>query len=176
MDQADEFTAYVQGAWGRLFRTAYALTGSVDAADELLQSCLVKVYVHWRKVRRTEHRDAYVRRMLVNQSTSTWRRASHRREVLTEDPWRGRSVPQVSEPDLDDELWTHLLELPERQRAVLVLRYYEGLSEREIADSLGIAPGTVKSLASAAMTKLRTRLAAARTTPTPLGDDAGDQR
>ncbi|TYL55216.1 SigE family RNA polymerase sigma factor [Nocardioides sp. BGMRC 2183] len=187
MDLAEEFTAYVETAWSRLFRTAYALTGSVDAADDLLQASLVKVFANWRKVRRAEHPDAYVRRIVVNQATSTWRRASTRREVLTDDPWRGAAVPAASAPDHDDELWMLVLQLPERQRAVLVLRYYEDLSEREIADSLGIAPGTVKSLASAAMTKLRGALAEtapARTTssettrrdPRDPRDERGEQQ
>ena len=161
---ADDYTEYVEAAWPRLFRTAYALTGDVNRADELLQSTLVKVYVNWRKVVRAEAPDAYVRRIMVNEGTSFWRSRRHRREVLTAEPrtdlhsLRGGGAPEA-DFDTSDELWHLVQALPSRQRAVVVLRYYEDLTERETADVLGIAQGTVKSLCSAAMTKLRGGLA-----------------
>lgn len=158
----EDYTAYVQGAWPRLFRTAYALTGDVTSADDLLQATLVKVYVHWRKVQRADAPDAYVRRIMANQATSAWRSRGRRPEVLTPEPRPDTGhEPGGFDGDLatSDELWRLVHTLPTRQRAVVVLRYYEDLSEREIADVLGIAPGTVKSLASAAMAKLRDRLA-----------------
>jgi len=155
----EDFTAYVQGSWARMFRTAYALTGDVGEAEDLLQRTLVKTFVHWKKVARAEAPDSYVRRMMVNDATSSWRVSLRRREVLTSD------VPErAGDADFDallatsDELWRHVQQLPPRQRAVLVLRFYEDLSEREIAGLLGIAPGTVKSLSSAAITKLRDHL------------------
>ena len=166
----EDYTAYVEGAWQRLFRTAYALTGDVPAAEELLQSTLVKVYVSWRRVARADSRDAYVRRVMVNQAASGWRSRRRRDEVLTAEP---RPVDGVG-PSFDanlatsDELWGLVQGLPPRQRAVVVLRYYEDLSEREIGSVLGIAPGTVKSLASAAMTKLRAEMQRTSTT-TPGG-------
>jgi RNA polymerase sigma-70 factor (sigma-E family) len=157
----DDYTAYVEGAWPRLFRTAYALTGDVAAADDLLQATLVKVYVHWRKVRRADAPDAYVRRIMVNQAASTWRSRGRRPEVLTPEPRPEAMAGPAFDRDLaeQDALWRVVQTLPPRQRAVVVLRYYEDLSEREISEVLGIAPGTVKSLASAAMAKLRERLA-----------------
>jgi RNA polymerase sigma-70 factor (sigma-E family) len=158
---SEEYTAYVEGAWPRLFRTAYALTGDVSSADDLLQGTLVKVYVHWRRVLRADSPDAYVRRMMVNQAASTWRARRNRPEVLTAEPRpEAPSGGAGFDGDLaaSDAVWRVVQGLPARQRAVVVLRYYEDLSEREIADVLGIAPGTVKSLASAAMTKLRDRL------------------
>jgi RNA polymerase sigma-70 factor (sigma-E family) len=157
----DEFTAYVSHAWPRLFRTAYALTADVSAADELLQATLVKVYLHWSKVARAESPDAYVRRMMINQSASAWRSLARRNEVLSDQP-EGRGDPG---DDFDeavavrDELWRGIQRLPVRQRAIVFLRYFEGLSEAEIAATLDIAPGTVKSQASAALGKLRGTLA-----------------
>jgi len=162
----EDYTAYVEGAWPRLFRTAYALTGDVSSADDLLQATLVKVYVHWRKVLRADSPDAYVRRIMVNQAASTWRSRGRRREVLASEPRPETANDPGFDGDLatSDELWQLVHTLPPRQRAVVVLRYYEDLSEREIADVLGIAAGTVKGLASAAMSKLRDRLTDTTTT------------
>jgi RNA polymerase sigma-70 factor (sigma-E family) len=152
----DEYTAYVTAAWPRLFRTAYALTGHPTLADDLLQATLVKLFVSWRRVSRADSVDAYVRTVMVNLARSTWRSQARRRELLTGEP-----VPQPARAGFEstlvesDRLWREIQELPARQRAVVVLRYYEDLSEREIATVLGVAPGTVKSLASAAVRKLR---------------------
>lgn len=142
--------------WPRLFRTAYALTGSIDVAEELVQDALVQLFVHWRKVQQADSREAYARRVVVNLATSRWRSRSRRREVLVPDAGADRSVAGFEHEVAESEsLWTAIQALPPRQRAVVVLRYYEDLSERQIADVLAIAPGTVKSLGSAAMTKLR---------------------
>lgn len=153
----DDFTSYVEQSWGRLFRTAYALVGDVQEADELLQSTLVKVYVSWRRVERAETPDAYVRRIMINQASTHWRaekRRRHAREPLRE------SRDEVSEPGTHlaerDAMWELVRSLPPRQRAIVVLRYYEDLTELEIAEALKIAPGTVKSQANAAIAKLRT--------------------
>jgi RNA polymerase sigma-70 factor (sigma-E family) len=168
----DDFTAYVEGAWPRLFRTAYALTGDVASADDLLQATLVKVYVHWRKVLRADSPDAYVRRIMVNQAASTWRSRGRRPEVLSPEPRPEAEGGATFDGDLADQdaVWRVVHALPPRQRAVVVLRFYEDLSEREISDVLGIAPGTVKSLASAAMTKLRERLAGTSNVTTAGGN------
>ncbi len=162
----DDYTAYVEGSWQRLFRTAFALTGDVRQAEELLQSTLVKVFVSWRKVSRADSRDAYVRRVMVNQATSGWRSRRNRAEVLSPEPRRADDAVPSFDTDLatSDELWGLVQGLPARQRAVVVLRYYEDLSEREIGSVLGIAPGTVKSLAHAAMAKLRAQMSQKSTT------------
>lgn len=154
----EDYTAYVEESWTRLFRTAYALTGDVTAADDLMQATLVKVFVSWRKVRKADSVDAYVRRVMVNHAASTWRSRTRRPEVLTAEPRAEATRDTVHHPEGEDELWALIHELPARQRAVLVLRYYEDLSEQEIAHALDIAPGTVKSQASAAIAKLRDRL------------------
>jgi RNA polymerase sigma-70 factor (sigma-E family) len=157
----DDFSAFVEQAWSRLFRTAYALTGDRGAAEDLLQTTLVKAYVHWRKVAAAETPDAYVRRIMVNSATSAWRQRRRRREVLSDEPPDLAHHLRNGAGDLEadvvarDELWHALRRLPPRQRAVVVLRYFEDLTEREIAEAMRVAPGTVKSLANAAMTRLR---------------------
>ena len=158
----DEFTSYVEQSWSRLFRIAYALVGDVQEADELLQSTLVKVYVSWRRVERAETPDAYVRRIMINQASTLWRAEKRRRQTRE----RVQEIPtEVTEPGRDlaerDEMWELIQDLPPRQRAIVVLRYYEDLTELEIAEALEIAPGTVKSQANAAIAKLRTSVTSA---------------
>ncbi len=116
---------------------------------------LAKLYLAWDRVRDRESVDAYVRRIMVNEHNSLWRRAWKRREVTTD------VVPETT-PFLDEyddgsgaRLWTAVQTLPRKARAVLVLRYYEQLSEAETADVLGISVGTVKSQTSRALAALR---------------------
>lgn len=136
-----------------LFRTAFLLTGNRADAEDLLQTALVKVYAGWRKVARADSPEAYARRILVNAFMSSRRPARITRERLVHSP----PDAATHDPDPADRLalWPLVEALPPRQRAVVVLRYYEGLSEREIADTLRIAPGTVKSTCSAALRALR---------------------
>lgn len=153
-----DFAEYVTARLPDLLRLGHALTGNPHDASDLVQEVLEKVGVRWTSLQRQgSNLDAYVRRAMVNARTSRWRR--RRRETLVADaPDSG-----VAEHDrFDDEpLWLALRELPAKQRAVLVLRYYEGLSEAEIATTLGISAGTVKSHTSRAMTTLRRDLATA---------------
>lgn len=146
-----EFGAFVEQAMPGLLRYGYALTGSTHDAADLVQSVLERIGSRWSKVRRADDPLAYVRRAMANGHVSRWRR--HRHEIPVE------YLPERPGPHhdrLDDEpLWQALRDLPRRQRAVIVLRYYEGLSEAEIADVLGISRGTVKSQASRAVDKLR---------------------
>ena len=154
----DDYTAYVAASWPRLFRTAHALTGDPHEAEDLLQTALVKAYGSWARVSRAANRDAYVRRMLVNQLISWRRRPLHRSETTTADvPDAGTAGPELGITE-SGAMWQALATLPPRQRAVVVLRYYEDLSETEIAAVLGIAPGTVKSQCSGALRTLRARL------------------
>jgi len=156
-DEAD-YTRFVEAAWPRLFRSAYALTGDYQHAEDALQSALVKTHSAWGKVRRADSPEAYVRRILTNEVLGWWRRASWGREQPSGERV---DVPAASHEDAlvqTDEIWRALADLPPRQRAVVVLRYFEDLSEREVAQVLGIRPGTVKSQSSAALTKLRDAL------------------
>src|SRR3954451_2118257 len=151
-----DYSGWVESAWPRLFRTAYALTGDRHLAEELLQETLVKLFVAWSRASRADAPDAYARRVMVNLSTSRWRARRRRPEVLAADAGHGSFV-RGFEGELaeSDALWQAIRRLPPRQRAVVVLRYYEDLSEQQIAAVMGVAPGTVKSLSSAAMSKLR---------------------
>jgi RNA polymerase sigma-70 factor (sigma-E family) len=141
-------------AWQRHVRLAMLLTGDRWQAEELLQDSLVKVYLRWRRLSRRDDVDAYLRRVLVNNHTSMWRR--QRRESLVAE------IPDCAVPgDADGvnpdtvALRQALLALPPRQRAVVVLRYYEDLAERDVADVLGCSVGTVKSQHARALAKLR---------------------
>jgi RNA polymerase sigma-70 factor (sigma-E family) len=148
----DEFAAARLPA---LLRYAVFLAGDRHPAEDLVQETMVKVYTHWRRVARADSPELYVRRMLTN-TYLTWRRSS----------WLRRAVPyaEVPDPGISDgteagavrqELWVRLGALPPRQRAAVVLRFYEGLPDAEIAEVLGCAVGTVRSLISRALTSLR---------------------
>ena len=157
-DRDADFTAYLQARQGRLLRTAYLLTGDQHQAEDLLQTSLAKLYLAWDRVHDRESVDAYIRRIMVNEHNSLWRRAWRRREQPTD------AVPETSatSPAYDDggsaALWAAVQTLPRKARAVLVLRYYEELTEAETAEVLGIAIGTVKSQTSRALVTLRTRI------------------
>ncbi|MCC2320347.1 SigE family RNA polymerase sigma factor [Cellulomonas xiejunii] len=130
------------------------LCGDTHQADELVQQAMVRTYLAWDRAREREPL-AYARRVLANQRVSTWRR--RRREVLlatSELPERGRDDGQQLHADRD-QLVRALALLTARQRRVVVLRHLEGLTEKEVADDLGISVGTVKSTASRALARLR---------------------
>jgi len=144
--------------WPRLVRTAYAVSGDLGVAEDAVQTAFAKAYRSWRRIARLEAPEAYLRRMVVNEVLNNRRLARHRHEVTSAEPPEG-VAPGTAEPTAGHtEMWSALSTLPPRQRAVLVLRYYEDLSEQQIADVLGCRPGTVKSQASAALATLRSRL------------------
>jgi RNA polymerase sigma-70 factor (sigma-E family) len=148
--EIEGFAQFVAVRYAELLRTAYLLTGSPHAAEDLLQSCLLKVMPRWDEI---EDPVSYLRRAMVNQRTSRWRRL--RRELLSE------RIPDTVVPDpaggLADRttLLAGLAGLPERMRAVVVLRYWEDLSEAETAELLRCSTGTVKSQASRGLARLR---------------------
>lgn len=146
------FEDFVRAQYSRLLAYAFVLTASQHEAADLLQDALERTGRRWHVV---EDPESYVRRAMVNLSLNRVRRL--RRELLVAEP------PAVPVEPLDvevDHVWAAVKALPPQQRAVLVLRYYEGLSEAEIARVLGCATGTVKSQASKALATLRTRWAA----------------
>ena len=141
------------------FRTAYFLTGDRDLAEDLVQDAFVRVTGRFQHLRRQEAFDAYLRRTIVNLFSSHLRRLRLERAELT----RERAQPITSareDPDvaLRDDLWNAVLALPRRQRAALVLRFYEDLSERETAEVLRCSVGAVNSLVVRAMAALRERI------------------
>lgn len=150
-----QFRAYVLGRSPSLLRTAYLLTGSRADAEDLLQTALAKTYLAWDRVRERDALDGYVRRVMVNTQTSFWRRRRVDERPVEVLPERGPSRDAAADVDLHDALWSALATLPKRQRAAVVLRYYEDLSEAETAAVLGVSVGTVKSTTSRALAKLR---------------------
>ncbi len=156
-DARDEaFTEYMAARQPVLLRRAYLLTGDHASAEDLVQTTLAKLYLAWDKVRDPQARDGYARRIMVNEFNSLWRRPWRRRERSTDE------LPETPSHDQHEDgtapaLWDFVQSLPPRQRAVIVLRYYEELSEAEIAEVLGCSPGTVKSQASRALANLRAR-------------------
>ena len=146
------YVAFVEVAWHRHIRLAAPLTGDRWRAEELLQDSLVKVYERWRRLSRLDYPHAYLRRALINNHTSGWRR--RRRESLVAD------VPDRVAPagDIGPDavvLRLALMTLPAKQRAVAVLRHYEDLTERAAAQALGCSVGTVKSQNARVLDKLR---------------------
>src|SRR3954469_24835858 len=152
-----DFASFYVGARPTLLRSTYAVTGDRQLAEDAVQVAFAKVYASWSRVTRTDDPTAYVRRIAINAALGHGRRAFFRRETSVD-----RLPERAADPGLDalerDEVWRAVGALPPRQRAVVVLRYYEDLSERQIADTLGCRPGTVKSQASAAIATLRARL------------------
>lgn len=154
----EEFTAFVAARQGALLRYAYLLTGNRAQAEDLLQTTLVKVYLAYDRISDRGSLEAYTKAALVRNNVSWWRRASRREVVTDELPERVGS----DHHDIDerDELWRLLSLLGPRQRAVLVLRFYEDLPEAAIAETLGCTVGTVKSQLHRGLAHLRTHMAA----------------
>ena len=171
-----DFPAYFTATWPRMYRTALAITRDPAGAEDACQAAFAKAYAAWSRVCAAEHPDAYVRRMVVNEVLGTRRSAWWRRERPHADV--GEPPPQPSAEDgvVDrSTLWDAVAALPPRQRAVIVLRYYEDLSEEQIAATLGCSRGTVKSQASAALGNLRRTTGAALDAPDELDElDEGE--
>jgi RNA polymerase sigma-70 factor (sigma-E family) len=151
------FEDFVRTRSATLFRTALLLTGQDRSeAEDLLQGALERAYRHWARVCRSGDPERYVRRILANASIDRWRRLGRRRERLLPAGEAGLVVgDHASELAERDFLLRALADLPPRQRAVLVLRYFCDLPEAEIADALGCSAGTVKSQAARGLAKLR---------------------
>jgi len=166
-----EFSAWMVARQPALLRTAYLLTGDHHSAEDLVQLTLAKVYLSWDKVQRREVIDGYARRILVNENNSIWRRAWKKREVTIDQVPERAPFHDTYDEGQGSVLWDFVQTLPKKQRAVIVLRYYEELSEAETADVLGISVGTVKSQASRALATLRATAPAAGLTRDHLGEE-----
>ncbi|MET7695233.1 SigE family RNA polymerase sigma factor [Streptomyces sp. NPDC005483] len=159
-EQGPAFEELVAARRPRLLRMAWLLTGDSHLAEDLLQTVLTKVWPQWQRIAR-QNPEAYVRKALVNTHASWWQRR-WRGEIPHEHEW----LPEVTDTrdpfasvDLERSLSVVVRRLPPRQRAVLVLRYFEELSVQETARIMGCRPGTVKSQAAKALTALRGELA-----------------
>jgi len=153
----ESFDEFVATRSTRLLRTAYLLTHDRALAEDLVQTSLAKAWFAWARIEGQP--DAYVRRVMVNTYSSWWRRRWNGEEATAELPERGvgSGHPPADDVRVDDrtDLWRALARLPRRQRAVVVLRFYEDLSEAETAEIMQCSVGTVKSQASRALAKLR---------------------
>ena len=148
------FRDYVAARRRSLLRTAYMLTGNSADAEDLVQSALAKTYLAWDRIEYRSALDGYVRRAMVNTHISWWRR--RRLEEYPTDEIPDRAVADhTGTSDLADTLRRAVDRLPQRMRAAVVLRYFEDMTEAEVADVLGVSLGTVKSTVSRAVAKLR---------------------
>lgn len=151
------FSSFVRARGPVLLRAARSLTANPSDAEDLLQTALTKTYVAWERIEDHRALDGYVRRALLNTRTSQWRKRKVDEFPCDELPER-EAVPApdpAERQSLHDAMWRAVLKLPERQRAMVVLRYYEDLSEAQTAEVLGVSVGTVKSAVSRALGKLR---------------------
>jgi RNA polymerase sigma-70 factor (sigma-E family) len=156
VEQATEFEEFVRARSVALYRYGYVLAGNAADAADLVQEALTRLGDAWHRVQKKDDPEGYVRTSMARLHVSWWRRRS-REHLAAAVPERGYRDGEVDRLDADIGLWAELAELPKRQRAVLVLRYYEDRSDSEIAKILGVSQGTVRSQASRALDKLRVR-------------------
>lgn len=152
----DRFREFVTSRSASLIRTAYLLVGERGKAEDLLQTALLKTYLAWGRIDAGAV-DAYVRRVMATTAVSWWRRRwSQERPTASPPDWADTDDPYgFAEAE---EMRQHLMTLPARQRAVLVLRYYDDMAEADIAETLGISRGSVSSYTARGLAALRARL------------------
>jgi RNA polymerase sigma-70 factor (sigma-E family) len=154
VDDEAGFREFVAARLPRLARVAYLLTGSHHAAQDLVQSVLIKVAKHWPRAAQLDEPDAYLRRAVYHEHVSSWRR--HRRELpVAQTPAHAGPADEAEAAVRRMVLRQALARLTPRQRAVIVLRYFEDLSEQDTAETLGCSVGTVKSQTHHALARLR---------------------
>jgi RNA polymerase sigma-70 factor (sigma-E family) len=155
VDDEASFREFVAARLGRLSRIAYLLTGDHHAAEDLVQATLVKMARHWRRVSQAGVPDAYVRRALYHEHVSSWRGRRKLEMTTATPPERATGRDESAETVRRIVLRNALARLAPGQRAVIVLRYFEDLSESETADALGCSVGSVKSQTHHALARLR---------------------
>ena len=157
MLQDDSFDDWFAANRDALVRYGYLCCGDPELAEDLVAEAVARVWPGWRR-RRIDNLDGYVRRTMTNALTDRRRRRAIAQRTMARERLGG-ATPDPAGPAADrTTIWPLVLGLPPKQRAVIVLRYFEGRSEAEIAQLLDISPGTVKSRASRALDALRTRL------------------
>jgi RNA polymerase sigma-70 factor (sigma-E family) len=152
-----DFADYVAARGQALHRTAFLLTGDWALAEDLLQTALARIYSRWDRIVRDDP-DAYVRKVLVNTWSSWWRR-KWRGEVPTEAVVDTAGIDPYAEADRRRAVASALAALPPKQRATVVLRFHEDMTEAQAAEVLGVSIGTVKSQTAKALAKLRSSAA-----------------
>jgi RNA polymerase sigma-70 factor (sigma-E family) len=158
---SNAFVEFATARSGALFRAAYLMVGDHALAEDLLQEALTKTYVAWPRLRDINNAEAYTRKAITTTAISWWRRKSWQHEKPRDDvPERpaGEHTEDSDDVAQRDWLWTELQSLAPRQRAAIVLRYYEDLSEAQTAEALGCSIGTVKSQVSDGLKRLRANL------------------
>jgi RNA polymerase sigma-70 factor (sigma-E family) len=157
MDAAaeEEFADFVRARQHALVRFGYVLTGDRMLGEDLAQIALAKLHLKWAAIRQSGALEAWVRKVMVNEHTSWWRRAWRHRETVGIDT--SANLVRTEDRLPDHDLWQAVLALPARQRAAIVLRYYEDLTEAQTAEVLGCSVGTVKSQTHRALATLRVR-------------------
>ncbi|MEW9554595.1 SigE family RNA polymerase sigma factor [Nonomuraea sp. NPDC050783] len=161
MEDDSRFESFVADRADALLRYGYVLSGNAHDAADLMQEALIRLHRAWPRVRRKQDPEAYTRTIMARLHISVWRRRG--REHLTGDLPDEADRRRLLPSDVEQGLWEALKGLPRKQRAVLVLRYYEDLADEDIARVLGISRGTVRSHASLGLGKLRSALAPSTT-------------
>ncbi|WTW99144.1 SigE family RNA polymerase sigma factor [Streptomycetaceae bacterium NBC_01309] len=163
-DDAAAFQEFVRSQWPKLVRTAYLMTGDYAEAEDVAQTALARAGASWRRIQASERPDAYVRRILVNCNNNRFRR-KRPALVFGDKPVDVPGPDPTHRVDQREALRGALLRLPPRQRAAVVLRYWEDLPEAEVALVMGCSVGTVKSQAARGLEKLRADPALADVAP-----------
>ncbi|MDX6255964.1 MAG: hypothetical protein QOJ11_2298 [Frankiales bacterium] len=156
MDEPDGFREFVAGRSRALLRTAWLLTGDWAAAQDLVQTALAKTWPAWSRIRRTDDPEVYVRRVLVTTYATWWRRRWRGEAPAAELPERVTTSDAFEDADRRAVVAAALATLTRGQRAVVVLRYFDDLTEAQTASVLGCSVGTVKSQHARALAALRT--------------------
>lgn len=169
-DDLPDFQSWVSAHGDALTRFAYLVTGDHDRAADAVQDALVAACVRWRRIVARGDPDAYLRRCVVNADRSRWRRF-RRRERLAADPTLfgepGTGADTAGRVVDEDAMWSLCQQLPPRQRAAIVLRYYDGYSDAEIAAVLACSVSTVRSQIHRGLATLRNRLSVNEEATTP---------
>lgn len=158
----DSFEDYVNTHGDTLLRFAYVLSGDRYLAEDLVQEVLAKIHRRWHRMEHVEQRNAYIRSAIVRQFLSWRRRLSSRERPVSGVPERSGTGPDTANAHADREaMWQMLATLPARQRAVLVLRFYEDMSDAAIAEAVGCREATVRTHAARGLARLRRLLSPA---------------
>jgi RNA polymerase sigma-70 factor (sigma-E family) len=149
------FEEFVRLRYPGLRRSAYHLTHDWSLAEDLVQAALTQAWRVWSRVDESNDPEAYVRKIMYHVFTAWWRRRWNAERPSESPPDHGSSVDEPGRSDDRDEIWRAIVRLPRRQRAAIVLRYFEDMTEAQAAEVLGCSVGTIKSQTSRAIATLR---------------------